>query len=252
MAEIKFSNPPLTEVVCGVAFDAPEFSSVHFGLYWQKIRDRFPATPVDNPPFVGAGGLLSFSDLPPLRRVWFESSNKKELVQLQADHFYYNWRKQDDQDSYPHFKNIYPGFIREWEEFCHWWEEDIDLLLIPTQYELTYINQIDAEFGWKTPADNQKIFTFEGRNWNGFLSSPSNHVFALQFALPESFGTLSVSGNQAISPLNGEPVMVLELTARSLGIEPDLSAWFNLAHEHIVKGFVDLTQSSIHQDWGIQ
>jgi hypothetical protein len=33
-----------------VEFTAPEFSAVHFGLYWQTIRERFPVPPQDLPP----------------------------------------------------------------------------------------------------------------------------------------------------------------------------------------------------------
>jgi len=251
MVEVKFSNPPLTEVVCGIVFDASEFSSVHFGVYWSKIRQRFPLLPKDQPP-IAPGGQINLSIFPPLRRVWFESENKQELVQIQSDRFYYNWRKQDEGDNYPRFKrNIYPRFTNEWNEFYQWWTEEVNLVLLPVQYELTYINQIDKNFGWSSPADNQKIFTFEGRDWNGFLGSPESHVFALQFSLPDNLGTLSVSGKQALSSVNEDPVMLLELTARSLDADLELDEWFGIAHERIVTGFVDLTKSSIHKEWGI-
>ena len=250
MAEVKFSNPPLTEIVCGVAFDAPEFSSVHFGVYWDRVRQRFPI-PTDQPP-LATSGMVGFSLFPPLRRVWFESSDKKDLVQLQSDRFYYNWRKQTQKDDYPQFKqNIYPRFTKEWNEFYQWCTGEIGLLFFPTQYELTYINQIDKSSGWGNPADHQKVFTFEGRDWNGFLSCPESHVFALQFLLPDNSGTLSVSGKQVSVNADEKPVMLLELTARSLDSDYEIDAWFNLAHNYIVNGFVDLTKSSMHKEWGL-
>ena len=47
MSIAKFTKSPLIEVVCGVEFNAPEFSSVHFGMYWQAIQERFPSSPLD-------------------------------------------------------------------------------------------------------------------------------------------------------------------------------------------------------------
>jgi uncharacterized protein (TIGR04255 family) len=250
MSNVKFSNPPLTEVVFGVSFNAPEFSSVHFGLYWESIRKRFPVLPTDKPSLGSLEGV-NFSFLPPLRRVWFESSDKKELVQLQSDRFYYNWRKQDDDDDYPHFEQIYPKFVEEWNNFNQWWTENIKQLIFPVQYELIYINQITKDFGWSSPTDHQNIFTFEGRNWNGFLGAPESHIFALQFSLPDALGSLTVSGNQGFSSITEDPVMALELTARSPDASLELDKWFSLAHEQVVSSFVDLIQPSIQKEWGL-
>jgi uncharacterized protein (TIGR04255 family) len=247
--EIRFLNPPLTEVVCGVVFDAPEFSSVHFGVYWDRIRQRFPERPMDQPPLT-AVDVFGLSLLPPLRRVWFESEDKKELVQLQADRFYYNWRKQSEGNDYPRFKYIYPKFKKEWDNFHQWCTEEVGLL-VPAQYELTYSNQIDKKFGWTGAVDNQKIFTFEGRDWNGFLSPPESHVFTLQFALPDGSGTLTVNGRQVVQGIEQEAVMLLELTARSSEDEIDLDEWFGLAHNYILHGFLDLTKTSLHEKGGL-
>jgi uncharacterized protein (TIGR04255 family) len=252
MSDIKFSNPPLTEVVLGVIFNAPEFSSVHFGLYWEKIRERFPTLPTDRPSSGGEGLGLSFSFLPPLRRVWFESEDKRTLVQLQSDRFYYNWRKQDNSDHYPKFEQLYPKFIQEWNDFNEWWRKDVGEPPFLLQYELTYSNQIDQEFGWKNPAEHQNLFTFTGRDWRGFLPPPESHIFSLQFALPDNAGSLIVNGNQAISSLNDEPVMILELTARSSDASGfELESWFTLAHDYLVSSFIDLTQIPIQKKWGL-
>jgi len=251
MDDVKFSTPPLNEVVLGVVFNAPDFSSVHFGLYWEEIRERFPAKPVDNP--VLGGEMLNFF-IPPLRRVWFESGDKKELVQLQSDRFHFNWRRQDTADSYPRFVQIYPRFLDEWNRFRQWYVDNVGLL-IPVQYELTYINHINKDFGWETPADHQSVLTFAGKDWKGFLGTPESYIFALQFPLPNNSGSLNVSGNQGFKTSNQdsaqELLMLLEMTARSSGADPDLDDWFKEAHKYIVDSFLDLTQSSIHKKWGL-
>jgi len=99
MTTVKFNQPPLVEVAFGVKFEAPEFSSVHFGLYWETIRDKFPLQ-FDRPPNIEDN---TFFSIPPLRRVWFLSNDKRRLIQLQDNHFSYTW-SQEDGEEYPHFE----------------------------------------------------------------------------------------------------------------------------------------------------
>lgn len=256
MTMTRFIRPPLSEVVFGVGFNAQEFSSVDFGLYWREIEERFP-TPIDKQPverLPNGGFEVSFMPLPPLRRVWFESSDKIKIVQLQENRFYYNWRRQDGTDKYPHFELIRQEFVSEWEYFQKWWSKKARKSPIqPINYELTYLNQIDKELGWFDTSDHQKIFTFTGRKWDDFLSKPEVHNSELAFLLPEENGHLSVRMNQQTRLTDSSNVILFELTAHSKdrpNPDSDLIGWFNIAHEYIVKAFLDLTQQSIHQEWG--
>jgi uncharacterized protein (TIGR04255 family) len=142
MSKADFTRSPLTEVVCGVEFNAPGFSSVHFGLYWESIRSQFPNPPLDRPP-IAPVELLAV--LPRLRRVWFESEDKHQLIQLQEDRFHYNWRLQNSSRSYPHFQEVYQGFKQQWESFNDWWLKinDNGFPIERVRYELTYLNQLD-------------------------------------------------------------------------------------------------------------
>ncbi|MCU0568899.1 MAG: TIGR04255 family protein [Oculatellaceae cyanobacterium Prado106] len=248
MKEIKFLTPPLNEVVFGVIFNAPDFSSVHYGLYWQEILARFPKQ-IDRPASGGEGLGLYFSPMPPLRRVWFESEDEKALIQLQSDRFYYNCRKQNNNEDYPRFKTIYPKFLQEWRFFQDWWEKETREL-IPVHYEITYINHIDKAFGWNSPADHKQVFTFAGGEWSDFLKPPESHIFAMQFSLSDELGSLSVNGSQGVSTLNNESLIVLDLTIRSFDTTNiDLDDWFNQAHDCINKSFLSLTQETIQKQW---
>jgi uncharacterized protein (TIGR04255 family) len=244
MTIAKFTKSPLTEVVCGVEFIAPDFSAIHFGLYWQTIRERFPVPPQDLPP-IGDIDLLPI--LPKLRRVWFESADKQQLIQLQANRFHYNWRRQNESDKYPHFEEIYPKFEQEWQIFQNWWLGLGGLPLQVKRYELTYLNQIDKAFGWNNPGDTSKFFTFAGKEWNGFLDKPSINSSELEFILPDNLGALSVSLNQRLRIL-----MFFELTSRSTDANCQITNWFNAAHEYTVKAFLDLIQEDIKNEWGFQ
>lgn len=245
----KFAKSPLTEVVCGVEFNAPEFSAVHFGLYWQAIRDRFSSPPLDRPP-VGAIELLA--TMPKLRRVWFESAERRQLIQLQADRFLYNWRRTNDTDEYPHFEEIYPNFEKEWQHFQEWWLNIEQLPIQPVRYELTYLNQIDQSFGWSDSGDNHKIFSFANKDWNQFLEKPTAYNSNLEFLMPNNVGTLSVSLNQAIRTEDGASIIFFELTTRSFDTSFEVGEWFKFAHEFMVKAFLDLVEEDAKKAWGLK
>lgn len=251
MTIANFSNSPLSEVVCGVEFNAPGFSSVHFGLYWQTIREHFPQY-FDMPPI---GEISLFSPIPILRRVWLESVEKKQLIQLQADRFLYNWRRlPDDTEEYPHFETVYLNFIEEWKHFQKWWlgVTISPAPIFPVRYQLTYLNQIDNILGWETPADHYNIFTFMGRKWDSFLDNPTVHVSNLQFSIPQNRGILSVNINQGLLAPENKPVMTFELTAQSSDATIDIDEWFNTVHEYVVRSFLDLTKDSIQKEWGLE
>jgi len=256
MSIANFLNPPISEVVFGAEFIAPEFSSVHFGQYWLEIKDRYPQYS-DLSPMLPAmlspmGGFTGFSNLPPLRRMWFQSPSTKRLIQLQSNSFFYNWRREDSTENYPRFENIYSSFIQEWEKFTKWWKDVTNSPISPISYQLTYLNELDDNLGWKGTEDDYNIFTFKGREWNEFLPAPKVHVSNMQFVLPDNIGTLLVNTRQGIKPTNNNPVIVFELTVKSPDSSNDIQEWFDKAHETIVRSFLELTTVSAQQEWGLQ
>lgn len=260
MSKAVFAKAPLTEVICGVTFNAPEFSSVHFGLYWQHIKAQYPGLPKDTHP-IGEVPLLSIP--PKLRRVWFESLDTHKVLQLQADKFLFNWRKLETESKYPHFQEVYQEFEQEWQRFQTWWDDfskenprespsPFDRLEV-VQYELTYLNQISEALGWQSVADSPAIFNFLG-GWKDFpLGNPQTQNVNLEFALPDHLGTLSLVVGQAIKLEDNSPMLTCEITARS-GFELDRSPrqWFEETHELVVKSFMHLLQDQIKQAWGFQ
>ncbi|ELS32513.1 MULTISPECIES: TIGR04255 family protein [Pseudanabaena] len=250
MLRAKFAKSPLTEVICGVEFNATEFSSVHFGLYWQTIRNKFPNPPLDRPPI---GTIEFLSILPNLRRVWFESEDRRQLIQLQANRFHYNWRRQDEEDQYPHFQEIYPRFAQEWQDFQDWWISTESSPLQPIRYELSYINQIDQAFGWNSVSDHQKIFKFLANRFDDLSLKTRVFDFNLELELKENNGKLSVRLHQGVKPNDNLPVIILELTASTIGINAtDSQTWFDLAHKSTVETFLSLVTDEIKKEWGFK
>ncbi len=247
MSKAHFVKSPLAEVVFGVEFNAPHFSSVHFGLYWQEIKDNFSKYPIDRPP-VGANEIGCV--LPPLRRVWFSSDDQRELIQLQDNRFYYNWRKQNEE--YPHFEEIHPKFLGQWHRFKDWWLETEQRELQPSRYQMTYINQIEANLGWNNAEDSAKIFNFLESNWDSFNLKPNIFNANLEFLLPEEQGIVSVTINQSIKPKDNSPVLTLNITSVSKDTSIKIETWFKLAHQSTVEIFLSLINQETKNLWGFK
>lgn len=249
MSLAEFVKEPLTEVVFGVEFNALDFSSVHFGLYWKAIEERFPNKPLDRPPI---GEIELFNILPTLRRVWFESEDKNQLIQLQANRFHYNWRRQSPNEKYPHYDDIYPKFIEEWNRFQRWWMEVEGTPLQPIRYELTYLNQIDTEFGWSGEDDYHKIFSVIGHSWSDFPMKSNAFNCNIGFVLPENQGNLTVKIDQGIKPKENSSVVILNLTASHDDTDTDIEEWFEVTHESIVNIFLSLISQEAKEAWGFK
>lgn len=247
MSKAHFLKSPLAEVVLGVRFNAPNFSSVHFGLYWQQIRDRFSKCPIDRPPLEGNNFFRVLQSLP---RVWFESNDERELIQLQDNGFYYNWRKQNEE--YPHFEEIYPKFLSQWNNFKDWWLKNENRELQISRYQMTYVNQIDVDFGWNGVEDSAKIFNFLRSNWVSSDLKQNTFNANLEFLLPEEQGVVSVIINQGTKPPNNSPVIILNINSVSKNSSNNIENWFQLAHESTVQIFLSLINEDTKNLWGLK
>lgn len=248
MSSAKFKKEPLKEVVFGVEFNSPEFASVHFGLYWQAIKDRFPIFPVDRPPVGG----LPLVEMPALRRVWFESASKEQLIQLQESRFYYNWRRRSHDSEYPHFDKVSSLFFKEWQNFQTWKTDEEAQIPDALKYELTYLNTIDKEFGWSCVDDYPKVFSFVDETWRDVAPTKKALRIGFECNLPKESGILAVSIDQAVDSESNSPIVFLNLTARSNDASIDIKQWFELAHDSIVETFITLISAESKENWDLQ
>lgn len=237
----------------GVLFDhaISEFLITHVGLFWKKVIGDFPLAQ-HAAPLVGIGGeprwLDGVSGLP-LPRVWLLSTAKTELLQLQGDCFYFNWRKLNDDDIYPRYTTILVAFNRWLSLFTEFLSEQGLPEPKAGQCELSYINHIPQGVAWKSLSDTEKIFPDfqwrpEGETGQRFLERPKGISWTSTFALPEEMGTLTARLVQVKRLTDSTQALRLEMSAKGIGATTslrDLASWFDVAHESIVYGFTDLT-----------
>ncbi len=253
-----YDKPPVTEVVFGVQFKKLEtLKTPHIGFLWERFgRKKYPECQ-EMPPLnhiletqersAPQSPTIETFTKPPLPRIFFVNATKNHLIQVQQDRFHQNWRKLKSDDTYPRYASLYPKFTKSWGAFAGFIRElnlgDLEL----DQYELTYVNHIPRGEGWSNLSDIENVFPeFQCKTNGRFLPEPENVFWRKIYLLPNDKGRLYVSLRLAVSHELKERIMILDLTARGFYAE-EMDAWFEIAHEWIVRGFTDLTSGNIQK-----
>ncbi|MBI3682245.1 MAG: TIGR04255 family protein [Acidobacteria bacterium] len=258
----EYDNPPVNEVVCGILFKSlDQLLAPYLGLLWERFKGDYP-TCQEVPPIIPiiesfeerrADQKPEFAEIPPRPRVWFVHSNGNGVIQVQRDRFLHNWRKLKQVDKYPRFEQVFGMFSSHLGTFRAFLEEHKLGTVEPLQYELTYINHVYQEEGWRTNAEVGRIFAdFVWRAKEGrFLPPPEGINWRSTFVLPNRAGRVHMVVRNGESREDGRPLYVFELTARGFignNSLDNMSEWFALAHEWIVCGFTDLTDEKTQRD----
>lgn len=253
-APVKFDDPPVVEVVCGVQFSLPKpLKAAHIGGYWDTIRSEFPNTEDVAPlqPFIdGEEGIQSieFTSIPPLRRSWFVEPSGRHLVQLQEDRFLFNWKRVSDADEYPSYDKVIARFNERLDGFAEFLKSMNLGEPRFTMFEMTYVNIIRVENGldverpWRVLSDH-----LCRESAHRFLPQPEAFNWNTAYSLPNSSGKLHVIAQTSRSTKTGEKVLRLELAARGRANQ-NRQAWFDTAHEWITQGFADVTAADIQRN----
>jgi uncharacterized protein (TIGR04255 family) len=254
----EFGNPPLIEVVFGVQFEELDaLKALHLGTFWEEIgKDAYPGVEEKPPlahqieqPFLTESPAVEIKryETPPLSRYFFTSKDQTRLIQIQSDRFHQNWRKFGQVIEYPKYETLCPQFMESWDMF-HDFVEDRGLgQLQPDQYELTYVNHIEQGEAWANEKDIEKVFPWFKCDLNSQVSDALERVaWRRIYRLPDQAGRLHVAMQQAVTKDRKIPVLLLNITARGFA-EGNKREWFDMAHEWIVRTFVDLTGSSVQE-----
>jgi uncharacterized protein (TIGR04255 family) len=251
--QITFGKPPVNEVVLGRHFlQRPDFVAPYFGIFWSKIRDRFPKVEQTQPVF-SSQEIFFLDPGTLLPRVWYVSADQAMLVQLQQNRFYYNWRQRPDGVPYGRFPALLGESLHVWSVLN---EVAIELTGRPFQTtggEITYVNFIEIKDASSTEIAQQSLQDFFWNKSDRFLPPPSGFSRMLNFPLPGAKGVLDVQLGIAKNVQTGNDAIKLELTARAALVEGDsYEDWINVAHDFLVAAFKDLTSSEMHKIWELQ
>jgi len=179
--------------------------------------------------------------------------DRTELIQVQADQFFRNWRRVEGAETYPRFPTLLQRFEHEWDGYRKFAAEEKLGELKIDQCELTYVNQMDKGDGWGDFFDLPKIFTvLSPTRPDGLLVKPEIVSWSASYPLPEGRGRLRVDIAPGFRGRDLRMVASLSLTARGApagGNRDQLATWFESAHERIVRTFTELTTPAMHDVW---
>lgn len=252
MGSITFDRPPLAEVSFGLHF-APlhNFRTSHFGAFWAKLKPDFTET-ADKPIVAEAPTNLTIAgEWFPLPRVWFVHKDKEQLLQLQTDRFYFNWRKGSEGSLYPRFDSLHPAFHAYLAKLSAFLQEESLGGLDIVGCELVYTNHIYQGEGWSDLTGAGAVFPnifcpqFPKR-----LGTPRGIAWQGRFAVAE----IRLRADIKHASTNTEPkreLFVFELRAesrRKFTTIETVSEAFVAANDVIVNAFVDLTSSELQKE----
>jgi hypothetical protein len=245
-----YENPPVSEVACGVTFDAISGLTIpHYGLFWEKIKQNYPVAQ-HAPPISLSPDVVDSTTGLPLPRVWFVARDGEFLVQLQRDRLITNWRKMVKDSVYPGYPAVIERFWSAYDTFrVFLTEQDLGQFIV-RNCELVYINFIPQGEGWTTAAEIGELLPdVKWRRTPRFLPQPSVLYWHAEFPLEENgIGLLTIDLKRSLRVEDQTQGLQLEFTVRGLGEDRSDSAirrWFDLSQEQIVRGFADITEMSV-------
>lgn len=240
---------PLNEVAYSVRFVAPDFSVVHFGEYYDCIKERY-ASHQDVAPIAKPTPIPEQFELPVLPRVWFPNGSR--LIQLQLDRFNYNWRHGVDtsEEKYPGFDVLFREFQAEWDVFHTFTKGAFKIPPALVELSLTYVNYIHAVDSLQSP-----IFIFRENEWRKELPEPEFWASQFRFVFSEENLKLVVSARPAIQLNTQQPATAFEITLQTLGCpnfddQDGIFSWFVSAHDKVHFAFRKLVRDEWRAAWG--
>ena len=182
-------------------------------------------------------------------RLWLIDGEGNELVQVQRDMFFRNWRRyQDATVEYPRFSHILPAFQNDFREFKDFVEAEGLGPLTIDQTEVTYINHIfPADPGAKGVrlSDFTKYWLPTDQEFGSIERFDVNFSKLLEED-GKPFGRLHVKMTRG--RVSDRDMMVMNLTAR--GQKERIKDFLEIGHREIVTGFDVLTTKRMHVAWG--
>lgn len=253
---IAFKNPPINEVVVSSYFNPPlaDFRNEHIGLFWEKIKDDFPAVRQQLP--VNIAQDIVVNEFFPMPRYWLIARDDISIIQIQKNAFMFNWRHRNGNE-YPRYHEVIkPNFDRYYGLFSQFVrnevgvdEPTIDLC------ELSYINVIENCEFWAKPQDTKNVIpSFSilelGIDPSDHLGFNCNYIYKVSTDLEL---TIAIRSGVKAQQQNA-PVLLFEIKAsgRLGGVaKPASDEWFQRAHDSIIDCFAHMTSTDIQKEYWI-
>jgi hypothetical protein len=191
-------------------------------------------------------------NMPPLRRSWFIARQPQWLLQLQEDRIIHNWRRVHAHDEYPHFEECLAKFGGAFASFTQFCEAEKLGPVDVGQLEVTYINHIYENAGWRNLGDMSNVLPdLAWRGESRKLPVPQSLTWQTSFRLPFDFARLHISVKSALRSSDRTQVLLCELTVRGKPKDLSMEDWLLNARSWCVFAFADITSETTQLEaWG--
>jgi uncharacterized protein (TIGR04255 family) len=241
--KIDYRKPPVSETSVGVGFAPLQGWDVHFfGEVLEAVRPRYSRFEAAPPLAIPTQGLaFRFSAVPPIRGLYF-SSNNTQLVQVQDNLFFVNWRKWPPENSYPHYGALRSRFGEDWDTFCNVLTRFGVPLPIVSRYQLAYVNVVphadvrptDLFTRWSPPDGMQQ----------------ADATINSSYRLAERNVDVAVSLQPGLRVEDNLPVSQLTIVVgRNAPHSSDPVGHFDDLHDVLIETFQAITSQSAQQRW---
>jgi uncharacterized protein (TIGR04255 family) len=263
-----FRRPPIGEVVLGVQFEQMDRLDLrHVGKLAERFGDKYPRfqaqAPLD-PTFERFDGprqaklSIQMVELSQFPRLWLTDETGEEMVQLQRDRLLHNWRHMPIGSEYPRYPRLRDQFAADWAVVDSFAVEHELGSILPTQCEVAYVNQIEAD-GGKTHADPSRYFSFLGEALCMHRQSEFEAVTFSSSSVAKEvidgrqlLGRMFVELTSGLNTASRKATYQFSLTVRGAPLVRNLEGvlqFFDFARARIVRAFAELTTSEMHKQW---
>lgn len=249
-SKLNLQNPPVVETALQIQFsDLPHWSTLHHGLYFPLIRERFPKfTHIQEiPPVV--------ETFPPHRKriqfqlstqqdvgcAQFENESEDRLIRVQRNRFAYHWLSKAatrDTNGYPSYDANLSACFDELSTFSDYCGTNALGPIQPLLCEVMYLNHVRPLEGESIEQMVESIFQTRIGSFEMFTL---NRTFAL-----EGKGRLYAELNTSFD--DGRPYVTFQLTSRINHTEGELRSSLDLAHSWLIEAFCKLTSPIVRKE----
>jgi hypothetical protein len=236
---VTFARPPVAEVALAVQLDRPVVDLDVLAEITPRVRSEFPRREQHPPlppmtedfpvPPRAPGIQVEFATEFALPRSWFINQDETRLLQLQADRFALNWRRQSASEVYPRYQPLRSQFADRLEGLWQAIEASGKELPGVNLCEVTYVNHIEmptAAPGTLHGDLGHIVKLTSPLRANGFLPSPEDESMQARFRIvidDSPVGRLYVTVSPAFRP-DAVPIYVMTLVSRILPQGLDMPA----------------------------
>jgi uncharacterized protein (TIGR04255 family) len=242
-----FSMPPVVEAAIGFEF-APVDKLGMYGLsaFYDRVKADYPDLEEH---LVGAGPLPAPFPIPPVPRFWMLRNGGSDLVQLQHDRLFLNWRQLDRGIAYPRYAAQRAELTRLTEVLASVASELESESLVPLWAESTYVNRIEFAAG-KNPHDFFVLVSGSNELPGRIEETRFQQVRDVSFDATDGRCVLSVEPFSDQDTIGATMTVVTRVSLTGADTIQSSFGLLDYARKISVQAFAAATTPEMHAEWG--